>query len=167
MDYRDSINHPTGRRQQHQQQLSAERGEWLKLSDAAYSLGVSEITLRRRIKSGRLQSELRNGKYQVYLEIDPSSGEYLEPSHTPSEEPNPTGRFTALQKKISTLPRQESAFVTNPLDNPSTAQASLIQRQMNQVLKKLETQSLEIAELRRQLEDQQTLISLLEEQISL
>ncbi len=48
----------------HQQE---QKGNWVKLHDAAELLAVSEITLRRKIKSGKLISELRDGKYYVFL----------------------------------------------------------------------------------------------------
>lgn len=42
-------------------------GNWFKLHDAAELLSISEITLRRKIKSGKIVSELKNGKYYVFL----------------------------------------------------------------------------------------------------
>ena len=37
------------------------------MNDAAQILQVSEITLRRKIKSGQIKSELRDGKYFVHI----------------------------------------------------------------------------------------------------
>lgn len=44
-----------------------QKGNWFKLHDAAELLSVSEITLRRKIKTGKIKSELREGKYFVFL----------------------------------------------------------------------------------------------------
>ncbi|MBX9837402.1 hypothetical protein [Silvanigrella sp.] len=49
------------------QKIKEELGNWVKLNDAAQILQVSEITLRRKIKSGQIKSELREGKYFVYI----------------------------------------------------------------------------------------------------
>ena len=40
-----------------QQNKVDEQGQWLKLNDATQILQVSEITLRRKIKSGKIKSE--------------------------------------------------------------------------------------------------------------
>ncbi|APJ02564.1 hypothetical protein [Silvanigrella aquatica] len=45
-----------------------ENGQWLKLNDAAQLLQVSEITLRRKLKSGKLKSEIRDGKYFIFVQ---------------------------------------------------------------------------------------------------
>lgn len=42
-------------------------GAWMKLGEAAQALGVSEITLRRRVRSGRLPYDFRAGKYFVFV----------------------------------------------------------------------------------------------------
>lgn len=47
--------------------IVSESGHWIKLSDAAQMLQVSEITLRRRVKSGKVKSEIRDGKYYVFI----------------------------------------------------------------------------------------------------
>ena len=46
---------------------SEEKGEWVKLNDAAQILQVSEITLRRKIKASQIKSDLRDGKYFVFI----------------------------------------------------------------------------------------------------
>jgi hypothetical protein len=40
---------------------------WFKLHDAAQMLSVSEITLRRKIKNGKIKHQIKDGKYFVYL----------------------------------------------------------------------------------------------------
>lgn len=44
-----------------------QEGAWMKLGEAAQALGVSEITLRRRVRSGRLPYDFRAGKYFVFV----------------------------------------------------------------------------------------------------
>lgn len=43
------------------------QGKWFKLNDAARMLGVSEITLRRKVKAGKMKYEFQNGKYYIQL----------------------------------------------------------------------------------------------------
>lgn len=52
------------------------QGCWLKLVEAAQALGVSEITLRRKIKGGKIPHDFRNGKYYVYVHNDSHSAAY-------------------------------------------------------------------------------------------
>jgi len=57
----------------------APTGLWLKLGDAAHALGVSEITLRRKVKCNKLAHDFRHGKYYVYLYKDDATGHFYEP----------------------------------------------------------------------------------------
>lgn len=43
-------------------------GNWVKLNEAAQILSVSEITLRRKIKNGKIKHQIKDGKYFVYLD---------------------------------------------------------------------------------------------------
>lgn len=56
--------------------------EWLSIRDAAQTLGVSDLTVRRRIKDGRIKHTLRDGKYFVHLAPDNA---VQEKSHQGSE----------------------------------------------------------------------------------
>ncbi len=47
--------------------MTFEDTSWVKLHDAARQLGVSEVTLRRKIKGGKIPYEFREGRYYVYL----------------------------------------------------------------------------------------------------
>jgi hypothetical protein len=48
--------------------VTTQSPEWLTIREAALVLGVSDLTVRRRIKCGILQSRLEHGKYAVLLE---------------------------------------------------------------------------------------------------
>jgi hypothetical protein len=54
----------------------------MKLGEAAFALGISEITLRRKVKTGRISHEFRDGKYFVLLKKDPETGRYLDSTPT-------------------------------------------------------------------------------------
>ena len=61
---------------------------WLTIREASLALGVSELTVRRRIKDGRLAHRLENGKYYVNPSAPvPASTQRLSLSHdTEAEE---------------------------------------------------------------------------------
>lgn len=118
------------------------KGRWFKLAEAAQQLGVSEITVRRKAKSGQLKAILRNGRYMVYLEEDDELGMFtaaLDIAVTPAGGP-------ALTTTLPTLTRKRD--LTKQTGPASAVQDDLIQS------------------LKRTIEDQQTLISSLEASIS-
>lgn len=47
--------------------MTNQEGDWLSIREAAITLGVSELTVRRRIKDGRMPHRLSSGKYFVSL----------------------------------------------------------------------------------------------------
>lgn len=118
------------------------KGRWFKLAEAAQQLGVSEITVRRKAKSGQLKAILRNGRYMVYLEEDDELGMFtaaLDIAVTPAGASAPTSTLPTLSRKRESLQQNVPA---------AAAQDDLIQS------------------LKRTIEDQQTLISSLEASIS-
>jgi hypothetical protein len=114
----------------------AETTEWMKLGDAAYALGVSEITLRRKVKCGKISHEMRDGKYYILLQKNPETGKYLDS--------NP-------ENYVSTL-----AQTTSPSN----------EQRMMALQREIEIRDSSIRELKRTVEDQQTLISFLEQTLT-
>jgi hypothetical protein len=47
--------------------------QWLSIVDYARATGISDMTIRRRIRTGRIRAELRDGKY--YIPVDLNSHE--------------------------------------------------------------------------------------------
>jgi hypothetical protein len=118
------------------------KGRWYKLAEAAQLLGVSEITVRRKAKTGQLKAILRNGKYMVHLEEDAELGLFIgmnEQPVTPTLAMNNDRRsqFSGLARSADKLNQ-----------HPSTPQDEVLQT------------------LKRTIEDQQTLIASLEDSIS-
>jgi excisionase family DNA binding protein len=58
---------------------------WMTIREAALALGVSELTVRRRIKDGRLRHQLVNGKYYIDLGSSPTMLESEDGSDDHSE----------------------------------------------------------------------------------
>lgn len=53
--------------------------QWLSIVEYARAFSVSDMTVRRRIKTGKLQSVLRDGKYYIPVEVGVDGG-YIKPS---------------------------------------------------------------------------------------
>jgi hypothetical protein len=118
------------------------KGRWYKLAEAAQLLGVSEITVRRKAKTGQLKAILRNGKYMVHLEEDAELGLFIGMNEQPV---TPTlAMNNDRRSQFSGLARSADKFN----QHPSTPQDEVLQT------------------LKRTIEDQQTLIASLEDSIS-
>ena len=115
-------------------------GTWIKLNEAAHKLGVSEITLRRRIKTGKIPHEFREGRYYVFLSENEPRGKEM------------SGEMESQRlRTLSTLPQG--------FGQPSR---DLILTELKRMKVEIERRDQFIRKLQRQLEDQQTLIRLLE-----
>lgn len=124
-------------------QQTRNKGRWFKLAEAAQQLGVSEITVRRKAKSGHLKAILRNGRYLVYLEENEELGMFtaeLDALIPPKASTNQSGK--------SYLPAGRTDVRDEQISGRAAPQDDLIQS------------------LKRTIEDQQTLISSLEASIS-
>lgn len=44
--------------------------QWLSIVDYARATGISDMTIRRRIRTGRIRAELRDGKYYIPVDIN-------------------------------------------------------------------------------------------------
>lgn len=154
-------------------------GYWLKLGDAAHALGVSEITLRRKVKCGKLAHDFRGGKYYVYLYKDEASGRFYEPDEAldalqPRYERSPLGGPTPLNtgasvgsallsRRSSTLPSISIRDTRQPRD--ADHEKRTLQQQVQTLEAALAQKDALVQGLRRTLEDQQTLIAFLEDTI--
>jgi hypothetical protein len=48
--------------------------QWLSISEYARTFGVSDMTVRRRVKTGRLHAVLKEGKYFIPVQQTPTAG---------------------------------------------------------------------------------------------
>ena len=48
--------------------------QWLSIVEYARASGISDMTIRRRIRTGRISAELREGKYFIAVDLDETSG---------------------------------------------------------------------------------------------
>ena len=86
--------------------------EWMTIREASLALGVSELTIRRRIKDGRIAHRLENGKYYVDLNARP-------------EAPAPPSPMRAVHGRVPTQSDQ-SAQMTSRGRSSSDAVANAL-----------------------------------------
>jgi hypothetical protein len=53
--------------------------QWLSIVEYARTFAVSDMTVRRRIKTGRLHAVLQEGKYFIPVAVDPSTAAVRRP----------------------------------------------------------------------------------------
>ncbi len=157
---------------------------WISINDYARKFSVSDITVRRRIKQGKIPAELKNGKY--YIKAD-----YQDASTPPEQNHTPPGVVPATRPSFSPPPPIASEQITTelPLTNtptPSTQDKELLQfcdrylaelKTREQHLTKchateiallearLAKKDSEINALKQQIEDLQLLVKILENKI--
>ena len=150
--------------QEPERQIEMHAGNWEKLGDAARRLGVSEITLRRRVKAGRLQHDFRGGRYFVFIPSGVNARHFLD-----SQESD--GGFSAnaaLRPRENILgpypgnaAGQTAAHASERLTQHAPAGPSA--DQILAIVKiELQQKQLEIDRLTRELQDQVTLNEALE-----
>jgi hypothetical protein len=84
----------------------------MSIREASLALGVSELTIRRRIKTGRLANRLQNGKY--YVNFDLTVEPQPQPEHRPdASRPAPTDQ-SEPETASSSLPTSQRD--TTPLE---------------------------------------------------
>jgi hypothetical protein len=54
--------------------------QWLSIVEYARTFNISDMTIRRRIRTGRIQAYLRDGKYYIPIDTDPNTGEPIKQS---------------------------------------------------------------------------------------
>lgn len=144
-------------------------GGWLKLCDAARALGVSEITLRRRVKGGIVPHDFRDGKYYVHLQRDASGRLRLDEGSSGYPTPDTCGMMGRSETPTSTLPRFSSHTASPGLRHagvPSAASlAASTESAVLELMRIVKNQERTLQALQRELEDQQTFIALLEENV--
>ena len=67
--------------------MTTHQDGWLTIREASISLGVSELTIRRRIKGGRVAHRLENGKYWVNLDVAAPAVQPPAPSDNDENQP--------------------------------------------------------------------------------
>jgi hypothetical protein len=128
-----------------------EQNGWYKLGDAAYLLGISEITLRRKLKTNQILHQFRNGKYLVQLAKDTFTGQW-----------NTLNSFALSAEKLND-------FKQSGKEQPSIEFLEFqnkVEQQIDLLNEKLNKNEHSIQALQRQIADHETLIQILEQNIT-
>ncbi len=115
--------------------------QWLSIVEYARTFAVSDMTIRRRIKTGRIKAVLREGKY--YIPVGPN-GEILEDVESPKP--------AAISMAASPVEHTISAPLTVPFQQPETnhrlgASFKSLPQSMSQNLSKTEHSLVDTASL--------------------
>ena len=178
------------------EKLSSHSPQWMSIVEYARAFGVSDMTVRRKIKTGKLDHEMRGNKY--FIKVDSSKS----PSITrPIEQPktstrsiaeapqtdSPSKATTISSPTATNLGEDISSILSSanqPLRSEIRVEAENLLRLCNTVISdskkkesllqakysaehktlesKLRSKNLEIQNLKRQLEDMQLLVKMLE-----
>ena len=105
--------------------------DWMTIREAALAWGVSELTVRRRIKDGKLVSRLDNGKYYVR----PEHG--LAPAQEPATETDETPAVRVPETPAAATGRPSINLDALVAEHRSLAEqagrASLLEEQLRQL----------------------------------
>lgn len=140
------------------------QNEWVSISEYARRFNLSEITVRRRIKQGRVNAELKNGKYYI---SSPSAANIAKADTSPVSRPVPDGGELTGQAipKNSTAINELAEICKNYLAELKSKEA-LTQKNHNAEIEvyKIQVEKLEneIASLKQQIDDLQLLIKMLD-----
>ena len=167
---------------------------WISINDYARKFNISDITVRRRIKQGKIPAELKNGKYYIradYQDTSTATDQHsvpppivsrprpsflpppptsVPPTHTVAEPPKVVA--TEIPTQTSPLPDQQSKelleFCDRYLAELKAREQHLAKRHESEVAlleAKLAKKDSEIKALKQQIEDLQLLVKILENKI--
>lgn len=115
--------------------MSNQHSEWLTIREAASALGVSDLTIRRRIKDGKIAHRLNNGKYFVNLSAPvpahPRITEHTStevPDHPGESDYSNAGEYSPAQEYSDTNRADESHHVVAQLNAMLPEYARLAER---------------------------------------
>lgn len=96
--------------------------QWLSIVEYARTFGISDMTIRRRIRTGRIQAYLRDGKYFIPVDKDPLTGEPVKQGVKAKPEVAPQSAMKshpAADRTIPTVRHQASHIDTQmPAERP-------------------------------------------------
>lgn len=158
--------------------------QWMSIVEYARVHGISDMTIRRRIKTGRLAAVLRDGKYYIPADargVAPASPTPKTPAPPPSPplvkaHPAPSRTFEDLGPTTPDLPggiprktqdTQEVIALCNRLVRQAEDLTTLTRREADarqaELTAQIRARDLEIDSLRQKVHDLETLVKFLEE----
>lgn len=159
---------------------------WISINEYARRFNISDITVRRRIKQGKIPAELKNGKYYIrndQQETPPLSGQSKgqlppPPSKDAMSEPNASPISLPRTPEPEVVPHNISVHSTAPRNHElvevcnkylvelKAREQHLTKRYESEIAlleTKLAKKDNEITALKQQIEDLQLLVKILED----
>ena len=171
-------------------------GTWMSIMEYARHYNVSDMTIRRRIKTGKLRAELRDGKYyipahdttysqtlpreeELQIDLSPTITSELaqtkyDPApmtkgltHTPNQgrDPHLLSKFEQLTETIDQAldhVKQREELLRDNFES----QRVLLKERISHLEQDLQTKDKEISHLKKDIEDLEILVKLLESKVS-
>ncbi len=165
---------------------------WMSINDYSRSFSISDMTVRRRIRTGKLQAILRDGKYFInvpdghvpFSETDGATNSSLASSPAPAMKPRQQGASHATQAPVDFrhVPPQLAAAMGSR-DTVNVASGELLafcesalrrfadferrivaenQSKLQLFQQDVNLKNIELKQLRQQVEDLQVLVNLME-----
>jgi hypothetical protein len=92
-------------------QSHSQSQQWLSIVEYARAFGISDMTIRRRIRTGRIPAELRDGKYYIMVQLDKRTGQPIKPnSNSSMQQQQPTNT------PMKNHPRPDSTFLDQDMN---------------------------------------------------
>lgn len=102
--------------------------QWLSIVEYARQFNMSDMTVRRRIKTGRIQAVLREGKYYIPAsEVHRKSTVHQQAPTRPLPpvvKPRPVSHFQAPEPQMPSFPAQAPTFQPAPVVEPMRKSSS-------------------------------------------
>lgn len=98
--------------------------EWLSIVEYARAFDVSDMTIRRRIKNGKLRAVLKDGKY--FIPVEGASAAPV--AHAQMQQPS---MMPAAMNAQMTSPHHAGTHLNSTMMNPAVQQSFPVSNQMN------------------------------------
>ena len=147
--------------------------QWMSIVEYARKYNVSDMTVRRRIRTGKLEAELREGKYYIPIHSvrenpEPASRESADSYHVKTSEANNTGNDSREQMPPSMDGARVLRYFEESLEHLKASETMLKTSYENKIRlleEKVRGKDLEIRELKQEIEDMQILLSLVDQKL--
>lgn len=145
--------------------------QWMSIVEYARKYNVSDMTVRRRIRTGKLPAQLKEGKY--YIPISEIANKAIEFSDIETRRHQPQLSESLPTVKVdSTAPAMDGArvlrYFEESLEQLKASELAVKSSYESKVLllqEQLRRKDLEIRELKQEIEDMQILLSLVDQKL--
>jgi hypothetical protein len=84
--------------------------QWMSIVEYARTFGISDMTIRRRIKTGRIDAVLRDGKYFIPVQYDPVTNEPMKASRAAATNQTVNNPYAIVKPRPVMQPAPQERF---------------------------------------------------------